>query len=97
MLIGYPLILFIYLKDLEFKGYGIFRKFGIRDIKHYFGILKYGDMGYFKDIDWIRVYIIPQCTKSRMLLSMLHGPGRLFRDTGLWIMDFGDICRKHYK
>ena len=41
MLIGYPLILlFIYLKDLEFKGYGIFRKFGIRDIKHYFVILK---------------------------------------------------------
>ena len=60
-------------------------------------IEKYGDMGYFKDIDWIRVYIISPCTKSRMLLSMLHGPGRLFRDTGLWIMDFGDICRKHHK
>ena len=29
-------------------------------------------MGYFKDIDWIRVYIISPCTKSRMLLSMLH-------------------------
>ena len=36
-------------------------------------IEKYGDMGYFKDIDWIRVYIISPCTKSRMLLSMLHG------------------------
>ena len=60
-------------------------------------IEKNGDMGYFKDIDWIRVYIISPCTKSRKLLSMLHGPGRLFRDTGVWIMDFGDICRKHYK
>ena len=56
---------------------------------------KNGDVGYFKD--WIRVYIISPCTKSRMLLSMLHGPGRLFRDTGIWIMDFGDIRRKHYK
>ena len=60
-------------------------------------IEKYGDMGYFNDIDWIRVYIISPCTKSRMLLSMLHSPGRLFRHTGVWIMDFGDICRKHYK
>ena len=31
---------FIYLKALEFKGYEIFRKFVIWDIKHYFGILK---------------------------------------------------------
>ena len=86
MLIGYPLTLFIYLKDLEFKGYRIFGKFGIWDIKHYFGILK--NMGIW-GISRIRVYIISPCTKSRMLLSMLHGHGRLFRDTGVWIMDFG--------
>ena len=48
MLIGYPLILFVYLKDLEFKGYGIFRKSGIRDIKHYFGILKIWGYGVFQ-------------------------------------------------
>ena len=35
--------------------------------------------------------------KSRMLLSMLHGPGRILSDTGIWDLDFGDICRKHYE
>ena len=39
MLIGYPLVfffffffLFIYLKTLEFNGYGVFRNFGIWDM-----------------------------------------------------------------
>ena len=50
-------IIIIYLKDLEFKGYGIFRKYGIWDIKHYFGILKKnGDVGYFKALDWFILY-----------------------------------------
>ena len=61
-----------------FKGFGMQR---IRDIKEIWDmgyqtlfrdIEKNRDMGYFKDIDWIRVYIISRCTKSRLLLSMLH-------------------------
>ena len=60
-------------------------------------IVKHGDVGYVKDLDWIQIYIISPCTKPRILLSMLHRPGRLFRDTGIWFIVFGDICRKQYK
>ena len=43
-------------------------------------------MGYFKDLDLIRFYIISPFTKSRMLLGMLHGPGNLgIQGYGSWI------------
>ena len=80
MPIGYPLVLFLYL----FKGFRI-QMTQIWDMAYqtlFRDIEKWG-CGIFQGLRL--VYIISLCTKSRMLLSMLHGPGRLFRDTGIWI------------
>ena len=38
------------------------------------------------------LYYIPMY-KITNVAEYVTWPGRLFRDTGIWIMDFGDICR----